>query len=225
MLQTITETKSTTTRSKMPPKKSALETVFDVIREELGENGGEAGAAFEVALDHIKSKRLYAALFDERGVDIVRGLWNQYAGGQEESEQEYPEPPKQIKGVRAQLRRYTPGGAFDKWVPLGCTGKSKLIGDLTEDDVDTIIKAYDSVGTNQKAARQEQKEACSRSLYRGRNSQARAVGAAVEVRGHCYLESLSESAQTSEILKSTLLMSGASIEMKANDTMGTREVL
>jgi hypothetical protein len=144
MLQTITETKSTTTRSKMPPKKSALETVFDVIREELGENGGEAGAAFEVALDHIKSKRLYAALFDERGVDIVRGLWNQYAGGQEESEQEYPEPPKQIKGVRAQLRRYTPGGAFDKWVPLGCTGKSKLIGDLTEDDVDTIIKAYDS---------------------------------------------------------------------------------
>jgi hypothetical protein len=118
---------------------SATEIVFKIIREELTGNGGEMGAALEVALDHVQSHRLAKDIFGEHGAAILGHLWNQHAGS---SEQEYPQPPVQIKGVRPKIKRYTPGGVFDKWVPIGSTGKSKLLGDLTLADLDIIIKAY-----------------------------------------------------------------------------------
>lgn len=140
MLQTTMETEtSTATKTTLPPKVSSTEIVFKIIREELAGNGGEMGAALEVALDHVQSHRLAKDIFGEHGAAILGHLWNNYAGS---SEQEYPEPPTQIKGVRPKIKRYTPGGVFDKWVAIGSTGKSKLLGDLTLADLDIIIKSY-----------------------------------------------------------------------------------
>lgn len=142
MLQTIVQTETRAAEETKPRQKmSATEAVFEIIREELASNGGEIGVAFEVALAHIKAKRLTKDIFKECGIAIVGYLWNHHAGI---SEQEYPEPPEQIKGVRPKLKRYTPGNIFDKWVPIGRSGKNKLLGDLTVKDLDIIIKDYEA---------------------------------------------------------------------------------
>lgn len=143
MLQTVTGTES----KKKPStngghKPTVIEEVFRVIHEQLIDNDGDNSEAFEVALDHIKAGRLQKALFDEAGLHIVRVLWNDLAGGREENR--HPEPLKQIKGVRPKVKRYTPGGIWDRWISLGLLGKSKLMGDLTVPDIDIIMKAYSS---------------------------------------------------------------------------------
>lgn len=140
MLQTVTGTESmVAARKTLPPKESATEVVFNIIREELSGNGGEIGAALEVALDHVKAKKLAKDIFEEHGMDVLRNLWNSLAGI---GEQEYPEPPIQTKGVRPQVKRYTPGSVFDKWVPIGQSGKSRLLGEIVEKDADVILEGY-----------------------------------------------------------------------------------
>lgn len=146
MLQTVNETESSQVAPRSEHReRSVVEGIFDIIREQLTNSDGDAGVAFEVALDHIKAKKLQGSIFNEHGPHIVRVLWNDLGGlGEDDDSQRYPDPQKQVKGVRPQLKRYTPGSVFDKWVPIGCSGKSKLLGDLTRGDLDIIIKAYES---------------------------------------------------------------------------------
>lgn len=140
MLQTVTESR------KKPPtnggqKPTAIEEVFRIIHEQLIDNDGDNSEAFGVALDHIKANRLQKALFDEKGIHIVRGLWNDLAGGREENR--HPEPPKQTKGARPKVTRYDTS-AYEKWVSLGNSGKSKLAGDLTVPDLKFISRYHAS---------------------------------------------------------------------------------